>query len=137
MDTKKRLSEWTLAECKEYCEKRKDHTPLEVNDPITGATKKMWNYFCQDCELAYMCGCIPANWEFDTLTGGEKEIMRACGAKWVTKNCPDIVVCLWSGKPSTNYKDQFTNSKDGVLIATIKQELFPSVSCGDIIELED
>lgn len=134
MDTKKRLSDWTLAECKEFCEKRKDKNPIEVNDQKTGVTTTMWNYFCGVCELANMCGCRPANWKFYTLTDGEKAIMRACGAKWVTKDV-DVGNCviLWRTKPEI---------RDGIYeadeyIGHIDESLFPSLFGGDCIELED
>lgn len=119
MDTKKRLSEWTLAELSKYCK-----SMIEQDYPK-----------CEKCEARGVCERTPNKWKFDTLTSGEKAIMRACGAKWVTMNDNEALtsVLLWDKKPTcvTGYYDGYG------CIGSLDKSLFPSVSCGDCVELED
>lgn len=120
MDTKKRLSDWTLAECKEYCINRcKQSSP------------------CDGCILSetICAGDVCKEWTFETLTDGEKAIMRACGAKWVTKNHADsALVELFEQKP---YRKEGGYYDGKNCIGSLDSKLFPSVSGGECIELED
>lgn len=124
METKKRLSEWTLAECKEYCR--------------SFSKECKWPCEKQGCILKRnnICSDWTHEWTFDTLTDGEKEIMRACGAKWVTKGIDESVVDLWDNMPHKVGK-VFSPDAMSSVIATVDASLFPSVSGGDCIELED
>lgn len=120
MDTKKRLSEWTLEECKEYCENRRNE--LKGKRP------------CDNCDLVMVClqGACYA-WKFDALTDGEKAIMRACGAKCATKEFNGTrFVSLWKECPKPNEGYSSNN-----YIGAVDGGLFPSVSVGNCVELED
>ena len=76
------------------------------------------------------------------LTEPEIAIMRAVGAKWVSRNINNGVDCvvncaavyLWKEKPSSSIGLYFA---DGGPIATVNDpDLFPSVKPGDLIEYE-
>lgn len=73
------------------------------------------------------------------LTEPEIAIMRAVGAKWVSRDtyCDDGSVELWGKKPW--YVDGMYDSIDvGGLIATIhNSEIFPSVHPGECIAVEN
>lgn len=119
METKKRLSEWTLAELSKYCK-----SMVEQDYPR-----------CEKCEARGICERTPNRWKFDTLTDREKAIMRSCGAKWVTKDTKGKVK-LWNKKPA--YTDGIYYSYEAdKYITEINESLFQSVTCGDCIELED
>lgn len=128
MDTKKKLSDWTLSECKKYClEFRKAHGyPCET----IGNCLLRFNNICQDWVH---------EWTFDILTDREKAIMRACGAKYVTMDKIDssFPVALWTMKPIISGGGLYVASKSNGCIVTTGKELFPSLSGGDCIELED
>lgn len=120
MGTKKRLSDWTLEELSKYCKSMVGH---DADCPK-----------CATCEARGICERTPNKWKFDTLTNGEKAIMRACGAKWVTKDYSNAIsIALWDEKPiySEGHYD------GGYCIGTLDAHLFPSVSGGECVELEE
>ena len=125
----KPLSEWTLGEVQALCERRNG------------------DGCCDECPFANAIGnctlrVLPEEWELEEvrrLTEPEIAIMRAVGAKWVSRddNCDDGSVDLWGAKPL--YGDgMYNNTEDGGLIATIRSSaLIPSVKPGDLIGLEE
>lgn len=120
MDTKKRLSEWTLEELSKYCK-----SMVEQDYPK-----------CEACKARGICERTPYKWKFDTFTDGEKAIMRACGAKWVTKTHLDnSYISLWKERPICRDRDGHYTG-DG-FIGKLEPNIFPSLSGGDCIELED
>lgn len=71
------------------------------------------------------------------LTDPEIAIMRAVGAKWVSRNENTrlyVRVTLWAEKPEKSEKGVFYG--DGSL-ACVNTELFPSVHPGDCISAEE
>ena len=125
----KPLSEWTLGEVQALCEKRNG------------------DGCCDGCPFANVIGnCtlrgLPEEWdlkEAPRLTAPEIAIMRAVGAKWVSRdeNRYDGSVDLWMEKPL--YGDgMYNNTCENGLAATIHNSaLFPSVHPGDCIDLEE
>ena len=73
------------------------------------------------------------------LTEPEIAIMRALGAKWVSRDKGFDDVYLWSDKPkvSKDYEEYYIPSNPGDCISSTQARLFPSVKSGDCIELED
>lgn len=126
----KPLSEWTLGEVQTLCEKQNGYT------------------CCDGCPFANVIGnCIlrvlPEEWdlkEAPCLTKKEIAIMKAVGAKWVSRdtddNGDDGIVELWDEKPNYNSTFFFGNG-DSVVLGRIAGSLFPSVHPGECICVEE
>lgn len=119
----KRVSDWTLADCKQYCE---DHRRIQTIYNMNGKDK----HICctGDCLLQSkrICVCQSVlNMDLYSLTEEEKNIMRSVGARFVTKD--NHIVRLWENDPRCDFPH----------ITTISESLFPSVSDGDRIELDE
>ena len=73
------------------------------------------------------------------LTEPEIAIMRAVGAKWVSRDEGFDDVFLWLDKPrlSDDNKGYYLSSKLGNCITSVRAKLFPSVKPGDLIGLEE
>ncbi len=72
------------------------------------------------------------------LTEPEIAIMRAVGAKWVSRDEGFDDVFLWSDRPrrSDDNKGYYLSSKLGDRITSIRAQLFPSVKPGECIGLD-
>ena len=120
----KPLSEWTLGEVQALCEKRNG------------------DGCCDGCPFANVIGnCtlrgLPEEWdlkEAPRLTEQEIAIMRAVGAKWVSRDDNSVIVNIWSKKPEKHnggYEMPFS------CVCSIDPRLFPSVHPGECIAVEN
>lgn len=138
MDKNKPIKDWTLAECKKYCDSMASGPLVEATDAKTHDIVYSKSHDCHNCFLfkQNICARNAFNWNIDILTDGEKAIMRACGAKFATlNNIEKAKVKLWREEPIA---DTFTYYlPGGEEICIIDRSLFPSLSGGDCIELED
>ncbi len=71
------------------------------------------------------------------LTELEIAIMRAVGAKWVSRDEGFDDVFLWSDKPKVSEDNEgyYLSSKLGNCITSIRARLFPSVNPGECVEM--
>ena len=124
----KPLSEWTLGEVQALCERRNG------------------DGCCDECPFANVIGnctlrVLPEEWELEEvrrLTEPEIAIMRAVGAKWVSRDvCGSKRIELWDEKPIKNKDGAFHPSVGNGSLAIVRESLFPSVNPGECIELEE
>ena len=121
----KPLSEWTLGEVQALCKKRNG------------------DGCCDNCPFANVIGnctlrVLPEEWDLKDaprLTESEIAIMRAVGAKWVSRNQIGMnSLHLWDKRPGGD--KNFWNG-DAKSLATVAEFLFPSVKPGKLIKLEE
>ncbi len=124
----KPLSEWTLGEAQAFCKKRTESQDWEG----LGAE-------CEGCPLNVVCAITASEWdlkEAPRLTEPEIAIMRAVGAKWVSRDKAVDRVDLWSQEPVNKYDSGVyiwaPEEKSGY-IGEVQTSLFPSVLPGDCI----
>ncbi len=124
----KPLSEWTLGEAKTFCEKRTESQDWEG----LGAE-------CEGCPLNVVCAITASEWdlkEAPRLTEQEIAIMRAVGAKWLSRGTGEAYVDLWVDEPVLATTDKKFYARNGT-IARVHTTKMPSVKSGDCIGLEE
>lgn len=131
MENNKPIKDWTLAECKEYCN---ENSATETCSDVFGDDVSYCLY--ENCPLVKVGVCNRGNMlhiNLSKLTEAEKNIMRAVGAKYVTQSGNSGFCLLWGTKPEKS--GNIFYGRD--YIGSIGERLFPSVPDGDCIELED
>ncbi len=128
----KPLSEWTLDEAQQYCIDFRERLEVRACEDADGCVLREKGI----CKAAKTW---PHLWDLSRLTEPEIAIMRAVGAKWVSRDKGFDDVYLWSDKPkvSKDYEEYYIPSNPGDCISSTQARLFPSVKSGDCIELED
>ena len=128
----KPLSEWTLGEAQAFCKKRTESQNWEG----LGAE-------CEGCPLNVVCAITASEWdlkEAPRLTAPEIAVMRAVGAKWVSRDKTVDWVNLWSQEPVNKYDSGvyiWAPEEESGYIGEVRASLFPSVKPGECIGLEE
>lgn len=71
------------------------------------------------------------------LSDREKTVMKALGAKYVSKDYSTEVVNLWDVKPHLGLDGHFQNNTSLHLLATVDDRFFPFVEEGKIVEFKE
>lgn len=127
MDGKK-IRDWTLGEVRDYCSMN-----MGCNNCV----------FATDNSTCGLTATAPGEWELPVLSSAEKAVLKALGAKWVTRdkyycNKPGSIR-LWGGeKPPNVFKeggDVYFNG-DNAIGAICDVNLFERVESGKCVEVK-
>lgn len=135
-DLNKPIGEWTLAEVKEYCNRR---CRCDGNNKVSSCPFFTADSGVNDLRVCLFLNVSPYKWALDKrnssqLTDAEKAICKAIGAKYVARNKDNTDVALYIEKPAQIIPGYYSFIPS---IGIIDGSLFPSVARGDCICVEE